>query len=282
MTEPRLDAVSDDELHAFVDAQLHADRLPAVLAWLLAHPADATRVAAWQGQRFLLRQLAQAQTQAQDLAETPAALTDVVLRTALHGRRYDVWWQAAAAVLVLALGVGAGHWWGQSEATVAHWDGAGSGPNLARAPRDESPAFVRDAVLAHAVFVPEKRHPVEVAAADQAHLVQWLSRRLGTPLKAPVLTDRGYSLLGGRLLPGEGVPRAQFMYENAQGARVTLYVAVFAPGQAPVPTSFRSVHDGANESFYWVEDHFGYALSGELAAAELQVLAREVYAQLTQ
>jgi len=122
---------------------------------------------------------------------------------------------------------------------------------------------------------------VEVAASDEAHLVQWLSRRLGAPLKAPSLSDRGWRLLGGRLLPGEGAPRAQFMYENAQGARLTLFVAVFAPGQAPAETSFRSLRDGARESFYWVEGSFGYALSAELPASEVQALAREVYAQLT-
>jgi anti-sigma factor RsiW len=143
-----------------------------------------------------------------------------------------------------------------------------------------SPPFVREAVLAHAVFVPEKRHPVEVTASDEAHLVQWLSRRLGRPLKVPTLANHGYHLLGGRLLPGDGAPRAQFMFENTQGARVTLYVAVFGPGQAPAQTSFRSMRDGTEESFYWVDDGFGYALSADANAADMMVLAREVYVQL--
>ena len=46
MTEPT-DRVDDDELHAFVDAQIDASRLPTVLAWLQANPeAAATRAAA--------------------------------------------------------------------------------------------------------------------------------------------------------------------------------------------------------------------------------------------
>ena len=131
------------------------------------------------------------------------------------------------------------------------------------------------------MFVPEKRHPVEVAAADEAHLVQWLSRRLGAPLKIPSLAAQGYQLLGGRLLPGEGTPRAQFMFENAQGVRVTLYVTVFTAADAPPPASFRSARIGAEESFYWIEDRHGYALSASISSAEMQALAREVYAQLT-
>jgi anti-sigma factor RsiW len=92
---------------------------------------------------------------------------------------------------------------------------------------------------------------------------------------------QGYRLLGGRLLPGEGSPRAQFMFENPQGGRVTLYITVFSDAQAPPPTSFRSVRIGTEESFYWIEGRYGYALSASIPNAQMQALARDVYAQLT-
>jgi anti-sigma factor RsiW len=214
--------------------------------------------------RVQLRQLARAV----DLGETPAALTEVVTRAAAGARRRAVWQQAAAVLLLVALGVTGGRYWAQADAPQT--------PAMMAA----SPPFVREAVMAHAVFVPEKRHPVEVAASDEAHLVQWLSRRLGAPLKVPSPAQQGYQLLGGRLLPGEGAPRAQFMYENAQGQRVTLYVAVFEPGQAPDSTSFRSARVGDEEAFYWIEDRFGYALSGNVNGPDMKALAREVYGQL--
>lgn len=254
--------VTENELHAFVDGQLDAARTGAVLDWLQSHRDDAARVAEWQSQRLRLRSLAREL----DAGDVPAALTQPVLQAAGRVRRRAAWQQAAAALAVLALGLAGGHWWGRQ---------AGAGAELA-----QLPGFVRDANVAHAVFTPEKRHPVEVAASDEAHLVQWLGRRLGTPLKAPQLGERGFRLLGGRLLPGEGSARAQFMYEDDRGGRLTLYMAAFKPGEAPAETSFRSVRDGARESFYWVEGRFGYALSGELPAAELQALAREVYAQM--
>jgi anti-sigma factor RsiW len=265
MTEST-DRISDDELHAFVDAQLDPARIPALLAWLQANPADAARVQQWQAQNLQLRQLARAM----ELGDTPAALTDVVLRALVTKQRRAAWQQAAAAVLLVATGAAGGHLWGQR--------GASSPPVTMAA----SPPFVREAVLAHAVFVPEKRHPVEVTASDEAHLVQWLSRRLGRPLKVPTLVNHGYHLLGGRLLPGDGTPRAQFMFENMQGARVTLYVAVFGPGQAPAQTSFRSMRDGGEESFYWVDDGFGYALSANANAnaTDMMALARSVHGQL--
>ena len=55
-------------------------------------------------------------------------------------------------------------------------------------------------------------HPVEVGADDEQHLVNWLSKRLGVKVRAPKLDDAGMSLVGGRLLPGENGPVAQFMY----------------------------------------------------------------------
>lgn len=255
--------VSDDELHAFVDAQLDPGRLSAVMDWLQAHPEDAARVLQWQAQRVQLRRLAQSI----DPGPTPAALTDVVMRSTTQARRRAQWLQAASVLILVAAGVGGGRYWGR----------AGADGELAAA---GSPRFVREAVVAHAVFVPESRHPVEVTGSEEAHLVQWLSRRLGVPLKVPSLTKFGYRLLGGRLLPGDAGPRAQFMFENAQGARVTLYVAVFNPGQAPDSTSFRSVKTGDEESFYWIEDRFGYALNAKASDFDMQALAREVYAQL--
>ena len=81
--------------------------------------------------------------------------------------------------------------------------------------------LANEAVLAHAAYVPEVRHPVEVAASEEQHLVAWLSKRLSTPIKAPSLVTAGYQLLGGRLLPPtnstDPAPIALLMYENARG-----------------------------------------------------------------
>ena len=39
--------VTEDELHAYVDDELPAERRADVEAWLLTHPDDAERVQAW-------------------------------------------------------------------------------------------------------------------------------------------------------------------------------------------------------------------------------------------
>jgi anti-sigma factor RsiW len=142
--------------------------------------------------------------------------------------------------------------------------------------------FVRQASVAYSVYVPEVRHPVEVEAAQQQHLVQWLSKRLNRPLKLPSLTPAGYELVGGRLLPGDSGARAQFMYQNANGERVTLYVGAVegAAGKGMGETAFRFASEAGVASFYWVENGFGYAISGKLPRPAMLVLAESVYRQL--
>jgi len=143
--------------------------------------------------------------------------------------------------------------------------------------------FVRQASFAYSVYLPEKRHPVEVAAAEQAHLVQWLSKRLGKPLKIPQLDAQGFELVGGRLLPGDVGARAQFMFQDTQGRRLTLYLGALEKSTNKAytdATQFRFETDGSVPSFYWAEQGFGYALSGQVDKATLMALATSVYNQI--
>ena len=138
--------------------------------------------------------------------------------------------------------------------------------------------FVRQAGFAYAAYMPEKRHPVEVAAPEQEHLVQWLSKRLGTPVSPPKLGALGYELVGGRLLPGNVGPVAQFMYQDATGQRMTLYVTT--ENAAKPETGFRFAREAQVNVFYWVDGKFGYALSAAIDKGELAKVATAVYDQL--
>ena len=134
------------------------------------------------------------------------------------------------------------------------------------------------AARAHLVYSPEVRHPVEVEAKEQDHLVKWLSKRLDLQLKVPVLSSEGFELLGGRLLPGTDGPVAQFMYQDATGKRLTLYVT--RPHKGDEITAFRFAQEGRVSVFYWIDRDCGYALSGELDKPQLSRVATVVYRQL--
>jgi len=143
----------------------------------------------------------------------------------------------------------------------------------------EVPGFVKRAAVAHAVYSPEVRHPVEVGADQEEHLVAWLSKRLGSPLRAPKLEDVGYHLVGGRLLPGESGPVAHFMYQSKQGTRITLYVRTYPAGNNE--TAFRYAAEGNVKVFYWIDRKLGYALSSaDVGTDDLLKVANTVYQQL--
>jgi anti-sigma factor RsiW len=144
-------------------------------------------------------------------------------------------------------------------------------------PQGVSPtAFARDALAAHVLFVSEKRHPVEVPAAQEAHLVAWLSKRLDTPIQAPDLQSQGFSLLGGRLLPGGDAPLAQLMYESKAGERLTLTVKHAA--QRTDQTGFGILEKNGTSVFYWIDQRYGYALAGNIGKPRLLAIAQAVEA----
>jgi anti-sigma factor RsiW len=287
----RNDRMDETTLHAYVDGQLTVAEAAQVAQWLQEHPSDATRVLSWQAQRSALGALHA------DLldAPVPEPLAQALLRPPPR------WPRALAAGIALVIGV-VGGWAARSVWPGLDASQATAGAASIAATSASVPGFVRDATVAHVLYVPERRHPVEVGADQQDHLVQWLSRRLGTTLKAPVLDSSGYTLVGGRLLPaGEaglaarpgsanalpaGAARAQFMYESAAGQRLTLYVSVLAPGPsaATAPAAFQFVTSGeganAQQTFYWLEGNLGYALTGPIGREPLAALASLVYRQL--
>ena len=161
--------------------------------------------------------------------------------------------------------------------TIVGWQLRASRP--AATLQAEVPAFVKRAAVAHATYSPEVRHPVEVGADQEQHLVAWLSKRLGAQVRAPKLDALGYSLVGGRLLPGENGPVAHFMYQTEKGRRITLYVRTEAAENRE--TAFRYAAEGNVNVFYWIDRKLGYALSSaDLGREDLIKVANAVYQQL--
>lgn len=259
--------VTEAELQAWVDGRLGPTRRAEVDAYLLLHPGDATRLHAYRGQNVALRK------------RYSPVLDESVPPVLLLPPRHRWWrrarqWAAAApwryaAMLALTLGAGAAGWLLR--------DARPGAPSPALAEVD-GPALARRAALAHAVYSPERHHPVEVGADQQPHLVAWLSNRLGAPLRPPQLDALGYALEGGRLLPGQSGPVAQFMYQDGRGRRLTLYVSTEQRRERA--TAFRYARQGELGVFYWMDGRYGYALAGGLDKMALAKVADAVYAQL--
>ena len=250
--------ISEVELHAFVDGELVGTEAAEVEAALATQPEDLRFARAITDLNDRLTQ-----HYAPVLDEpVPAGMAALAARAARGERRWAPALPRALSITAALLLAGAAGY------------AAGA---LGRGEAWRQPAFVANAFSAHQVFVPEVRHAVEVGAAEEKHLVQWLTRRLGTEVRAPELNEHGWKLVGGRLLPDRGQAAAQFMYEDATGRRLTLYVRKEA---GLMDAAFRFAERGDCAAFYWIDRSRAYALAGRLDRSELMQLANSIYAQL--
>ena len=274
--------ITEADLHAWVDGQLSAERGREIEAYLSTRPDEAERLEAYRAQKRELH-----------------ALFDPVLDEPLPQRVLDAArprargrLQAVAAGLAIALVGGAAGW--VLRGSLAPPSGPGAAAGSVRMASTPAGDFARRAAVAHAVYSPDARRPVEVGAEHEDQLVAWLSKRMGTPMKAPHLQTLGYALEGGRLLPGGRGPVAQFMYHDGAGTKLTLYVSnevgavgplepaarASAASAATPQAAFRFAQEGGVNVFYWVEGRFGYALSSAAGRDELARVAGAVYREL--
>ena len=259
--------ITEADLQAWVDAALPEARRGEVEGYLAAQPEEAERVRAYLEQKQALKSLFDPvldeplPENLSALASPPAAAIERPPKPLLE--RWSL--QRIAAGIVVALVSGLAGW-------MVH-DRYPSAESLART----SP-LPRQAAVAHAVFSPDVRRPVEVSAENEDQLVAWLSKRLGTPVRPPKLGALGFELIGGRLLPGNSGPVAQFMYQDATGQRLTLYVST--ENATNQDTAFRFAKEGQVNVFYWIDGKFGYALSAGIDKGKLARVATAVYDQI--
>ncbi len=246
-------AISEADLHAYVDGCLEEGSRIQVEMYLAAHPEEAQRLRDYQLIDGGLH-----------------ALFDDVLHEPVPSHLLERYKRPRSQGLLRVAGItgwivlgGMLGWFGHDQATRQ---------------TQQNVALLRQAVFAHAIYTPEVRHPVEVDTTQEQHLLAWLSKRLGVAIRAPHLNALGYELLGGRLLPADGRPAAQFMYQDAGGRRLTLFVQ--RGMEARQDTAFRFAQQEGVNAFYWIDGEMGYALIGELDKPLLAEIAHSVYQQL--
>ena len=87
--------VTEDELHAYIDGELPADRMEAVTAWLAAHPEQAVTVASWRAQSERIR--ARYGTILEEAVPERLTLDQIVRNDRANGRSWKAFAAAAAA-----------------------------------------------------------------------------------------------------------------------------------------------------------------------------------------
>jgi anti-sigma factor RsiW len=253
--------IPEDDLVRFHAGALAGAERAAMAARIAVDPSAQARLAEWDRQDSALGGTYDPEMK----SPLPDALRTVLDAARTEDRRQvrqrmAVPLRFAAALALLGMGGIGGY-------AVARLDGAGLATTH----------FAQNALSAYATYVVEVAHPVEVEATRAQHLTQWLSKRLGHPIKAPDFAASGFRLMGGRLLPSDTGPAALFMYDDDLGRRVTLYVT---PGAKGGETAFRFLESGTTQSFYWVDGDLSCAVTGDIPRDVLRQIAVEAYDQL--
>jgi anti-sigma factor RsiW len=256
VSDPAL-PIAEEDLHAWIDAQLAPERQSVVLSYLQEQPDVARRVDAWRDQRVALR-AAFAAVAAE--AIPPRLGLERLIQQRLRPRRLP--WRAAASVLLAFILGGVGGWF-------LHDGGA--------APEAAMTLLARQAVANHVVYTADRRRPTELGAQQRDDLARWVSNRLNHQVAPPDLSADGYSYMGGRLAATPDGPAGLFMYDDPQGVRLTVFVL---PLHAAASMPIQHVNVAHVDGCAWIDQSVGYTVVGKLPPPELRRIADLVRRQL--
>jgi anti-sigma factor RsiW len=243
------DAVSETDLHAFIDGELPPERAAAVEAVMARDPVLAARVRDFRADKLALiaayGPLADAPVPAALRAAARAGPRPLMTR---RWGRYVVLAGAAALAASLLLTL------------------------VPRAPRD--PAIEQALAARDNARTPSReldgRDPVSVAAANQA-----MSAMLGNPVRAPDLGRAGFKLISAEIYGRTGPGAVQLRYED--GARRLFTVFLRPPAG---PDAFEVTQRGSVRICVWQNADLTAVMTGEMSTPELFRLASLAYSSL--
>ncbi len=249
---PMEKAITEDELHAYVDGFLNADDRLRVERYLESHPEAAARIAGWQEVSEMLRRgLAHKAKE-----PLPSSLNVQRLAEARLARTWQP--QRVAAGLLLALAIGTGTGW------FAHGSGQQTGLT----------ALSQQAAVAQRVFVADSDQPVEFASAGLTQKVGWSNATEARHVTAPDLSEAGYKFIGNRLVATEQGVAPMFIYENAQGGRISIFVRVMEVIDTNAP--MRPFDSKDASGFAWSRDGIGFGVISSKPEPKLHELSNQV------
>ncbi len=193
--------VTDKEIGSFIDREVRGAPRAAIAERLLADPQSRARHDA----DSRLKQLLREELAAFDPDPSAYALEASALAAARTRPNRRIGWRTvSSAVVLLAIG-----WGGHIGLEIwREW---------------QVPPLVEEAAQAHQVFANDAMRPVE--SQNAATLTAWFTAHLGEPITIPDLRPAGLRFIGGRLLSSDNGALAQIIYEDADGLRLSLYIA---------------------------------------------------------
>jgi anti-sigma factor RsiW len=248
--------IGEDDLHAYVDGFLDAERRSAVERYLADHLDAAARIAGWQASNQALREAIAWKAQ----EPVPVSLNVTRLVEARLSRRWSNWRIAAGVVLALMIGGGSG------------WMARGPGVPIGIA------SVGMEAMATYRVFAADDMHPVEFGADQRSQLVNWISQRLGRHVAPPDLSQVGYQFVGGRLVATPHGPAGLFIYSGPKQNRIELFVRPMEKRDMHAP--MRAVQKEDMTGYIWANDGLGFGVVAGQLVPSLHELSNQVRSEM--
>jgi anti-sigma factor RsiW len=273
-------AVTEADLHAFLDEEIGAERRAKVAEHLEQKPLDAALVDTWRAQNEALRgafariarepvplSLSLSQPLTVRAAAVPINTRRLDLARAARQRRVAI----VSAIAFLAGSIAAA----TGAILVQHLPGLFR-PEVSISATVGRRIATRAAAM-YRTFANDRTRPVEIAASQKAELGRWFSERTGLSL-IPDFASEGLKLVGGRVTPGEFGAAGFLLYEMTTGERIGVLLE-----RAPDDTlaqSMRATPGDRNTSLYGREKGTYWAIIGSLGDERWKQVAQHLINQI--
>ncbi|WP_027684184.1 anti-sigma factor family protein [Rhizobium leguminosarum] len=251
--------ITEDDLQAYVDDALDADRRQEVADYLSENPDAAIRIASYERHAAVLRLALEPVTK----EPVPSRLNLTNIASAKCPTYYRNNLRMAAAAVMLA-SIGATGGWLAREYSLPSTEGVG--------------ALAQEASASFETFAGDKVRPVEVRADGSESFAQFASETLGAATIIPDLSNSGYRLMGGRVISTVHGPGIMTMYDNDRGSRLVVMTRKMIVDQNKPMVG--SSH-GSNSGWTWANNGMGFSVVGQLPREDLHRIADSVRAQVT-
>ena len=264
-------AFDDADLNGFVDGRIEPGRAAALSESLASDPQARARMDSWKRQNESLR------TMFASVLFEPVPVR-LLAGSVAAGRPARPGAEAAerrpasrmtGAVTTISVGAALVGFVLGGLASIGTDDFGLFGRGTADAPRPIRDLVAPDRSLAeraidsHRTFLSDAIRPVEMTAGEEPRLLRWLQHKVASPIRIPELGRHGWSLVGGRVLPGPRGPEAFLVYGNGPD-RMGLTISRMPTSRTAQVTAV----DGPDTvgAATWGDDIFGYALTSDRGA----------------
>jgi anti-sigma factor RsiW len=252
----KVERPTEEELQAYVDDRLGFERRVEIEAYLLAHPAAASRIQSFRKSRHDLQEALRAKHR----EPIPRRLRVGAIMAGLRQARVARAVAFASAAFCLVLGFLLG--W-----SVRNFDLPPLGASA------QVRALKHDATSAHRLLAAGGLANTFLTA-EEAQLQRWVQRRVGGSFRIPDLSEFGMRFMGGQILPyKQDNAVALLLYRDDKGGRVTVYLRAGEHGQ----TRLHSARLDDTLVFYWLDSRCGYVVAAAPDLERLSNIAKAVY-----